>query len=110
MPAGIRPVLSRYQLPGSTSVSVQTVPVPIEAGTASIPVTRSASSIGGGRLPGLGPEAVLAGDNGPQTGRRTAGAPGFGLGPAEAGAGGGAPGGGVPRAPAQTGGAGGAAR
>ena len=36
-----------YQAPSVTSVSVQIVPVPIEPGSASRPVTRSASSKGG---------------------------------------------------------------
>src|SRR5256885_6894848 len=106
MPAGIRPVLSRYQLPGSTSVSVQTVPVPIEAGTASIPVTRSASSIGGAGTPGWRREPPLAADNGPQKAGERPGAPGSGWGPAEAPAGGGAPGGGGAPAPATARGAG----
>ena len=47
IPAGIRPVPSRYHASAVTSVSVQMVPVPIEPGTASMPVTRSASSMGG---------------------------------------------------------------
>src|ERR1035441_6377167 len=46
-PAGRRPAASRYQPSRATSVSVQIVPVPIEPAAASIPVTRSTSSIGG---------------------------------------------------------------
>ncbi|KYF56071.1 hypothetical protein BE08_10660 [Sorangium cellulosum] len=46
MPAGIAPSC-RYQESHRTSVSVHIVPSFIEPGSASIPVTRSASSSGG---------------------------------------------------------------
>ena len=55
-PAAIRPAGSRYQPSGATSVSVHTVPVPIEPAIASMPVTRSISSMGGvGRRVCFGP-------------------------------------------------------